>query len=142
VGVTTDDGSRAATFERVLTETLESMGASEWTVQEQPIIGSFRPDILVRDASGRATVVEVKFGGGSSHFGWVAQLASLKRAVESSEGVSVARGILVTDRDVSEGLKQTAGELGVELVNAGSDDPSVVAAAVAEHLELVRRSGA
>jgi RecB family endonuclease NucS len=113
----------------VIDATRRFLEDSYWTLREEPIVGTARPDLVFSDPSGHVVVAEVKLGRGASHFGWLAQLASLKHALEQTDEVAAVRGVLLTDENVSASLMEAADELGVELVTEASDDPSALAAA-------------
>jgi hypothetical protein len=86
-----------------------------WEVQDQPILGTARPDLLIRDPAGHVFVADIKFGEGASHFGSVAQAASYATIASSFLNSSVTAW-LITDQKLPSGVSEAAEKLGVEVV--------------------------
>ncbi len=62
---------------RGLARYLEQEG---WTVELEPVVELYRPDLLVTAPSGRVYVLELKTGQKPVHFGAVAQVAAYRTA--------------------------------------------------------------
>jgi Restriction endonuclease len=112
----------------------DAFRASDWTVQEEPIIGGVQPDLLASDPAGdRSYVVEIKSPGEAGHFADVAQVAAYRRAAQAALGREVG-AILVIEGDASANTAEAARELGVTLVAADAAHPDGTAEALVNHL--------
>jgi RecB family endonuclease NucS len=108
---------KADVSERAFLDALRAhLAESRWEVQDDPVFGSVRPDLVIRDPAGHVTVAEVKFGEGAAHFGSIAQVASYATLVAEILGDEV-RGVLVTDQVLPPGVADAAKKLGVDVVN-------------------------
>jgi hypothetical protein len=92
-----------------------------WEVEDEAIVGTVRPDLLLRDPQGHVFVAEINFGEGASHFGSVAQAAS-NASSASSFLHSAVKAFLVTDQELPSGVSEAAEKLGVAVVG-GSPEP-------------------
>jgi hypothetical protein len=112
----------------------DTLRASHWTVEEEPIIGGVQPDLLASDPAGdHSYVVEIKAPGEAGHFADVAQVAAYRRAAQAALGRNVG-AILVIEGDASANTTEAARELGVTLLATDAAHPDGAAAALVSHL--------
>lgn len=125
------------TFDRHVARELGlALGRDDWSVQEQPALGTVRPDLLVRDAGGHEYLIEVKSGPNANHFGTIARVAAFRDAAQSSLGQPV-KAFLVLDQPPTAELAQVGDDFDVEVVGSESDDAAAVAQEVADRLRAV-----
>ena len=98
-----------------ITQVRELLAGSSWVVDDQPVVGTVSPDLMLRDPEGHVFVAEIKFGEGALHFGSVAQAASNATSASSFLDRDV-KAFLITDRSLPEGVSQAAETLGVDVV--------------------------
>lgn len=112
----------------------DALRASDWTVQQEPIIGGVQPDLLASDPAGdRSYVVEIKSPGEAGHFADVAQVAAYRRAVQAALGREVG-AVLVIEGDASANTADAARELGVTLLATDAAHPDDAAEALVNQL--------
>lgn len=105
-----DTAAAAAALERALADAFRSEG---WHVEEQPVLGTARPDLLISRPSGEQIVVEVKATRSPIHFGDIAQLTAYARLAETTRQLSDVRTALFTTGTLSAAARDAAEQLGV-----------------------------
>lgn len=103
----------------VASKTKELFEKAEWVVEEEPLVGTTRPDLVLRSPEGATYVVELKVGRGSAHFGSLAQVATFKEEYEDARAVKGVKGMLVTNMTAQESLVKAAKSLDIEVVAVG-----------------------
>ena len=110
----------AGNIERaVASRTKELFEEAEWAVEEEPVIGATRPDLVLRSPEGATYVVELKVGHGSAHFGSLAQVATFKEEYEDARAVKGVKGMLVTNMTTQDSLVEAAKSLDIQVVAVG-----------------------
>jgi hypothetical protein len=119
---------KVAQWEKAVADkTRELLEDARWVVEEEPSVGTRRPDLVLRSPEGATYVVEMKVGQGSSHFGSVAQVATFKEAYREVTGVEDVRGLLVTNMTTEKNVAAVAESLGVEVVSVRGNAPGEMA---------------
>ncbi|HEX2196725.1 MAG TPA: hypothetical protein VHJ76_07340 [Actinomycetota bacterium] len=103
-------------------EAAESLRAIGWKVEEEPLVGHVRPDLIaVSPNDNHVFVVEFKVGKSPSvHFGALAQLAQYREAVASAKHGRVTP-ILVTNAAIHEQVQDVADGLGIRVFSGAPD---------------------
>lgn len=126
----------AAQAEKEVAEELEGEG---WTVEQEPVYGAMRPDIVARSPQGTMYVFEIKArASGSATFSDLAQAKAYAHAVGQVSGGAVVKPVLATTLDVSQAMNEAAQALGVGVVSAPGQTAQGLAKAV---LGSVKDSG-
>ncbi len=111
-----------ATHAQVVDAAANVLRSSSWQVQQEPVIGTMRPDIVARDPDGKTFVFEVKAGKQDAFLGAVAQVEGYRDRL--AEGGNDAQGVLVLAGDAPSELDAVARSAGVALVRAASGSPT------------------
>lgn len=128
-------GEDAQGNERVLLEAVADLIDAQWDVRAEPVLGSFRPDMLISDKTGKAYVVEIKAGSSGAHFGSVAQVAAYQEAAAAALDKHV-EAILVL-AGVGPGEIGAVGEdFGVDVVSSETADPATIATLIGDRIRL------
>jgi hypothetical protein len=109
-------------------------------VEEEPLVGATRPDLVLRSPEGATYVVELKVGRGSAHFGSLAQVATLKEQYEDARAVKGVKGMLVTNMTTQESLVKAAKSLDIQVVPVGGG-PGEMAEKVFKSIYGMRSKG-
>jgi hypothetical protein len=105
----------AEVLERVMRQALERRG---WSVEEQPVLGSLRPDFLLSREPGEHFVVQIKATRRPVHFGTVAQVDSYARMAEQARGLAQVHGVLLSTGPVSSAARDAAARVGVTVLTS------------------------
>lgn len=93
-----------------------------WSVQEEPLVGHMRPDLIAESPGGQKVfVIEFKVGTSPSvHFGALAQLSQYREAVEADKQGDVTP-VLVTNAAIHEQVQHAADDLGIQVFSATAE---------------------
>jgi RecB family endonuclease NucS len=111
-----------ATHEQVVDAAAKTLRGSDWVVEQEPVVGTMRPDIIAHDPEGTTYVIELKTGKQNAYLGAVAQVEGYRDRL-AEQGL-IARGVLVLAGDAPSELDDVAKSAGVELVRATSGSPT------------------
>lgn len=111
----------------------ERLEQANWTVKVEPLIGTVRPDLIVKSPEGVTYLVEVKVGAGSAHFAALAQLANFQELIQDA-GDARVKPVLVTNLDVPEAVSQAARALDISIIKA-EGHPAQIADTVCAQLK-------
>ncbi len=111
-----------------------------WTVDVEPNLGGYRPDLVMQTPDGATLVVaEVKAKEDQVHFASLGQVAAYRRSISERLGSAPAAFVISTGTASAE-LERLADELSVELVTVPNRESDEAISAVVERLEQVGRA--
>lgn len=98
------------------------LASKRWTVRqhEEGEASAAPADLVVSDPSGKVYLIGLKGGEEPMHFATIAQVERSARLLSEQEGETVTP-VLLTSQDVRPSISQIAGDVGVQLVEAASD---------------------
>jgi RecB family endonuclease NucS len=126
-----------ATHEQVVDVAANVLRNSRWQVEQEPVVGTMRPDIIARDPDGKTYVFEVKAGKQNAFLGAVAQVEGYRDRL--AEGGKTAQGVLVLAGDAPSELDDVARSAGVALVRATSGSPTDIEESLSRTFATVGR---
>lgn len=103
----------------------DALRSQRWQVEEEPLIGTVRPDLVATDPNGTSYVFEVKAEAAEAHLGAVAQVEAYRDSLRQQLGRE-ARGVLVLVADAPKELDDVARAAGVTVWRASPDDPDAL----------------
>jgi hypothetical protein len=121
----TDDSlkMRHDRFEHRVAEAFRDEG---WSVEVEPAVGLYRPDLVLTSPEGRTIVAEIKLANRPVDFTWIGQ-ASAMRSGLAAAGRSVDGAVLITTGAGNADIARLAEKMAVQIVHAeGLDDHASV----------------
>ncbi len=111
------NGPRAAVEGMLLEDAVrKALVEKGWEVEDQPVLGTVRPDFLARTPGGETLVIELRSDQAPVHFATVAQVAAYARLAEDARDLHPVTGVLMAAAPSTAAARDAASKLGVLIV--------------------------